>query len=93
VGRRRVPAVGDARRGETGDTSYFERVTFSTFGPVDNGSQHLATSFEVNTELESTNYGILENTYLTENASTVACTPTATPSRRSPTPRPVPAPG
>ena len=26
---------------ETGQTSYFERVTFSTFGPVDNGNQHL----------------------------------------------------
>ena len=26
---------------ETGDTGYFERVTFGTFGPVDNGTQHL----------------------------------------------------
>lgn len=26
---------------EEGDTSYFERVTFSTFGPVDNGTQAL----------------------------------------------------
>jgi hypothetical protein len=26
---------------QTGDTSYFEKVTLSTFGPVDNGSQHL----------------------------------------------------
>jgi hypothetical protein len=27
--------------GLVGDTSYFERVTFSTFGPVDNGTQAL----------------------------------------------------
>ena len=111
----------------TGDTPYFERVTFSTFGPVDNGTQHLygldyrmaawrmteldqdpfhtevgywlydpaakqimrcfmiprgavviaggtcepdAASFEISAELGSTNYGILENLYLAENAST-----------------------
>lgn len=121
--------------GATGDTSYFERVTFSTFGPVDNGSQHLygldyrmaawrsteldqdpfhtecgywlydpeaeqimrcfmvprgtvviaggtcaadATTFEINAELGSTNYGILENMYLAENASTVAYNATIT---------------
>ena len=29
---------------ETGQTSYFERVTFSTFGPVDNGNCLLYTS-------------------------------------------------
>ena len=113
---------------ETGQTSYFERVTFSTFGPVDNGNQHLygldyrmaawrsdeldqdpfhtevgywlydpaekqimrcfmvprgtvviaggtcepdATSFTMTAELGSTNYGILENKYLSQNASTV----------------------
>jgi len=27
--------------GADADTSYFEKVSFSTFGPVDNGSQHL----------------------------------------------------
>ena len=117
--------------GETGNTSYFERVTFSTFGPVDNGNQHLygldyrmaawrsdeldqdpfhteigywlydpeakqimrcfmvprgtvvvaggeceadATSFNMSAELGSTNYGILQNKYLAENASTVEYT-------------------
>lgn len=112
---------------ETGDTSYFERVSFSTFGPVDNGSQHLfgldyrmaawrsteldqdpfhtevgywlydpaekqimrcfviprgavvlaggscepdATSFEMEAELGASNYGVLENLYLADNAST-----------------------
>jgi hypothetical protein len=116
---------------ETGDTSYFERVSFSTFGPVDNGNQHLygldyrmaawrsteldqdpfhteigywlydpaekqimrcfmvprgtvviaggtcepeATSFNMAAELGSTNYGILENKYLSGNASTVEYT-------------------
>lgn len=120
---------------ETGDTSYFERVTFGTFGPVDNGTQHLygldyrmaawrsteldqdpfhtevgywlycptdqqimrcfmvprgtvviaggtcvpdATSFEIEADLGSTNYGILENKYLAKNASTVRYTATIT---------------
>ena len=116
---------------EDADTSYFERITFSTFGPVDNGTQHLygldyrmaawrsteldqdpfhtevgywlydpaaeqlmrcfmiprgtvliaggacaadATSFELEADLGSTNYGILENKYLAANASTVKYT-------------------
>lgn len=121
--------------GVTADTDYFERVSFSTFGPVDNGTQSLygldyrmaawrmteldedpfhtevgywlydpaaeqimrcfmvprgtvviaggscaadASSFDISAELGSTNYGILENLYLAENASTVEYNATIT---------------
>ena len=117
--------------GETGNTDYRERVTFSPFGPVDNGDQTLfgldyrmaawrndevdpfhtevgywlwcadsgsvmrafmvprgtvllaggevapdATEFTLTAELGSTTYGILENRYLSANASTIAYTVT-----------------
>lgn len=117
--------------GETGTTDYRERITFSPFGPVDNGSQSLygldyrmaawrndeedpfhtevgywlwcstsqtvmrafmvprgtvllaggtasadATEFTMTAELGSNTYGIVENRYLSENASTVEYTVT-----------------
>jgi len=116
---------------ETGETPYRERVTFSPFGPVDNGDQCLygldyrmaawrddeedpfhteigywlwdadagqvmrafmvprgtvllaggpaaadATEFTMAAELGSSTYGIVENLYLAEHASTVAYTVT-----------------
>lgn len=121
--------------GVDAETEYFERVTFSAFGSVDNGAQCLygldyrmaawrmteldqdpfhtevgywlydaaarqimrcflvprgtmliaggpcepeARSFELASELGSTTYGILENQYLTQHASTVSYAATIT---------------